>query len=332
MSGDDLGPGMKTDAARGLVAQLDELIAANPGGTAGGFDPRRRVRTRQLGGYRSVFRGRGMEFDEVRTYQPGDDIRTIDWRVTARTGRAHTKLFQEERERPVLILADARTAMRFGTRDAFKSVLAARAAALLTWTCVAEGDRVGGVVLTPYAITTHRPERSSTGVLHFLKALADGTADGFGAAPPEEEPSFADALLRLRAAARPGTLVFLISDFRDFDAAASGELRRLALQCQVTNLFVFDRIEAALPERGALPISDGAGVAVLDADEAEVRAAYARRFAARRDAVALLSRQRGMAFLPLETGCDLKALLHPERMLRAAGSGKETAKAGKAAL
>ena len=302
-------------ASYGLVAGLDELIAARPGGSAG-FTPGTRVRTRQLGGYRSMFRGRGMEFDEVCAYQPGDDVRTIDWRVTARTGRTHTKLFQEERERPVLLLVDARASMRFGTRDSFKSVLAAKAAAILGWTCVDEGDRVGGVVVTPLSLVSHRPERSRTGVLRFMKALADGSQEGFGRRPPKAEPRFSDALLRLRAAARPGTLIFLVSDFHDFDDAAARELGRLALQSQVTNLFVYDRLEAAMPERGAYKISDGAGVATLDADQPANREAYARRFAARRAAVEQIAHQRGMAFVPLETGCDLKEALHPERMGR----------------
>lgn len=133
----------------GLVARLDELITLQPGEGLGGFAPGGKVRTHQFGGHRSAFRGRGMEFDEVRAYQPGDDIRTIDWRVTARTGRTHTKLFQEERERPVLLLSDARRAMRFGTRDCFKSVLSARVTALLTWVALAGNDRVGGVTLSP---------------------------------------------------------------------------------------------------------------------------------------------------------------------------------------
>lgn len=313
--------GKDSNALYGLVARLDELIAARPEGLAGGFAPHGRVRTRQLGGYRSIFRGRGMEFDEVRAYQPGDDIRTIDWRVTARTGRTHTKLFQEERERPVLILMDARARMRFGTRDTFKSVLAAKAAAILTWICVAQGDRVGGVTLTPLDIASRRPERSRTGILHFIKALADATTEGLLLPPPAAEPTLADALMRLRAAARPGTLVFVISDFADFDAAAARELTRLALHCQVTNLFVFDRLEETMPARGAYPISDGGRVATLDADSPALRASYARRFAERRAALAQLARQRGMAFVPLETGCDLKEILHPERIARAGGGG-----------
>lgn len=300
----------------GLVARLDELIAARPGG-ADGFSPAARVRTHQNGGYRSAFRGRGMEFDEVRAYQAGDDIRTIDWRVTARTGRTHTKLFQEERERPVLILLDARTFMRFGTRDTFKSVLAAKAAAVLTWVSMEGGDRVGGAVVTPAGITSHRPQRSRNRILGFVKAMAEATQAGFGAPPPPVEPALADAIARLRQGARPGTLVFLVSDFHDFGAAAARELNRLSLQCQVTNIFVFDALEANTPRAGQYPISDGEAISSLNADSAAVRTAYAQRFAARRDAVEALSRQRGMAFIALQTGDDPKVLLHPERMHRA---------------
>ncbi|WP_341987348.1 DUF58 domain-containing protein [Azorhizobium sp. AG788] len=299
----------------GLVARLDELIATRPGG-ADGFSPSARVRTHQNGGYRSAFRGRGMEFDEVRAYQPGDDIRTIDWRVTARTGRTHTKLFQEERERPVLILLDARTFMRFGTRDTFKSVLAAKAAAVLTWVSMEGGDRVGGAVVMPSGIVSHRPQRSRGRILGFVKAMAEATQNGFGAPPPRLEPTLAEAIGRLRQGSRPGTLVFLVSDFHDFDAAAARELNRLSLQCQVTNVFVFDALEAATPRGGHYPVSDGEAISSLNADSAAVRAAYAQRFAARRDAVEALSRQRGMAFIPLQTGDDPAILLHPERMQR----------------
>ncbi|WP_051357110.1 DUF58 domain-containing protein [Azorhizobium doebereinerae] len=310
-------PDFSSPDFHGLVARLDELIAMRPGGRDG-FGARGKVRTQQNGGYRSPFRGRGMEFDEVRAYQPGDDIRTIDWRVTARTGRTHTKLFQEERERPVLILMDARSFMRFGTRASFKSVLAAKAAAVLAWTSMDGGDRVGGAVLSPSGVLSFSPQRSRARVLGFVKALADATQDRFGteAAGAASEPRLAEAIARLRLTARPGALVFIVSDFHDFDAAAARELNRLSLQANITNVFIYDALEAATPARGAYPVSDGTAVATLDADSLAVREAYARRFAARRLAVETAARQRGMGFVPLRTGEDPAELLHPARMGR----------------
>lgn len=320
--------------AYGLFARLDELIAARPEGGKSAFAPRGKVRSQQFGGYRSAFRGRGMEFDEVRLYQAGDDIRTIDWRVTARTGRTHTKLFQEERERPVLILLDCRSFMRFGTRDTFKSVLAAKAAAVLTWISIEAGDRVGGVIATPTGLHSYSPQRSRARVLGFVKAMADGTQEGFALspaaravkeAPAAPEPALADAVARLRRTARPGTLVFVISDFHDFTEAAARELSRLALQAQVTNIFVYDALEEAMPARGAYPVSDGAAVRLMDGGNRAMREAYAERFAARRAALDALSRQRGMAFVALQTGDDPAALLHPERLRDARRQARKAA-------
>jgi len=304
------------DARYGLVASLEELVAARPGDAVDGFAPGGKVRTHQFGGHRSSFRGRGMEFDEVRAYQPGDDIRTIDWRVTARTGKAHTKLFQEERERPVLLLMDARMSMRFGTRDCFKSVLAARAAAVLTWVAIAGGDRVGGVVLTPFVLDAFRPERSRRRILHFVKAVAEATAQGFGHEEEraEPEPTLVEALAYLRSAARPGTLVFLVSDFADFDAAAARELNRLGHSSQVTAVFTYDALEARLPPRGSYRVSDGGAVARLDTGRRNLADDYAARFAARRSRIESFCRQHAMAFVPLHTGQDPGDLLHPERL------------------
>ncbi|MFG1424424.1 DUF58 domain-containing protein [Roseixanthobacter liquoris] len=324
----------EADASYGLIARLEDLIAARPEGGKSAFAPRGKVRSQQFGGYRSAFRGRGMEFDEVRLYQAGDDIRTIDWRVTARTGRTHTKLFQEERERPVLILLDCRSFMRFGTRDTFKSVLAAKAAAVLTWISIEAGDRVGGVIAAPSGLHSYSPQRSRARVLGFVKAMADGTQEGFALSPAPRpakgasappEPSLAEAVARLRRTARPGTLVFLISDFHDFTEAAARELSRLALQAQVTNLFVYDALEEAMPARGAYPVSDGAAVRLLDGDNRAMRETYAGRFAARRAALDALSRQRGMAFVQLQTGDDPAALLHPERLRNARRQARKAA-------
>ena len=130
-------------AQSGVRIGIRELIALREQAARLDLSPRGRVLATRIGGHLSRFRGRGMEFDESRVYQPGDDPRNMDWRVTARVGIPHVKLFREERERPVWLLVDQGAAMRFGTRVAFKSVIAAQAAALLGWAAVDRADRAG---------------------------------------------------------------------------------------------------------------------------------------------------------------------------------------------
>ena len=129
--------------APGIEISPAELILARPDRAITGFAPGGRVSTHMWGANRSVFHGRGMEYAESRAYQPGDDIRTIDWRLTARSNEVHTKLFHEERERPVYLLLDLRAMMQFGTKNRFKAHLAAEIAAMLAWVGIDGGDRVG---------------------------------------------------------------------------------------------------------------------------------------------------------------------------------------------
>jgi uncharacterized protein (DUF58 family) len=140
-------PGEPESDDDGLVyVSLKSLIALHRPAESLPLKPGR-IRALAGGDYRAPFKGRGMEFDEVRGYMQGDDVRTLDWRVTARTGRPHTKLFREERERPVLLCMDMRNAMFFATRGAFKAVRAVQAAALLGWSAVHQGERLGGFSL-----------------------------------------------------------------------------------------------------------------------------------------------------------------------------------------
>ncbi|MEL0036505.1 MAG: DUF58 domain-containing protein [Gammaproteobacteria bacterium] len=149
----------------GVRLTVDELLSLRQQASALDLASKYQVSSTLAGGYRSKFRGRGMDFDEARLYQPGDDIRNIDWRVTARTGKAHTKLFKEERERPVFILIDQSARLFFGSKVAFKSVIAARASALLVWACVNAGCRIGGVIFDDNNHLEHRT--------HFLTVSAD---------------------------------------------------------------------------------------------------------------------------------------------------------------
>jgi uncharacterized protein (DUF58 family) len=309
------------DENHGIVASVAELVGRRGGASPLHTAPRGRVRTLHAGSYASAFRGRGMEFDETRAYQAGDDVRAIDWRVTARTGRVHTKLFHEERERPVLLLVDQRPHMRFGTREAFKSVVAARVAATLAWSARDAGDRVGGLLLStaPLDRSLHAPQRTRARLLHFLSALSDATSHGragTGSEPPP--PSLADALALLARTSRPGTLLHVVSDFADLDdparaAETTRQLARLARRCEVACVLVYDPLEAAPPPPGTYRVSDGTRVAELPADSRRWRERYAARFAERRERLSAVCRERGMSFVPLTAGDDCAAALRAAR-------------------
>lgn len=296
---------LSSAAAYGVVAQLDELVRLRPPKAVAAFAPNGPVRTHLFGNHKSGFRGRGMEFAESRSYQPGDDIRAIDWRLTARTGRTHTKLYHEERERPVLLLVDSRAMMRFGSRDCFKSVLAARAAALLAWVAVDGGDRLGALLLGQQGLKLLPPQRAQGQLLQLLRQLAAATAP----ASPAAEPSLAQALVRLNQQARPGSLLFIISDFHDLDEQAEAELRRLAQRHSVSNLLVQDALELQAPASGYYPVSDGQQQALLDLVDSARRAAYGRAFLARQQQLQRLCHQHAMALVPLCTGDDVRQIL-----------------------
>jgi len=298
-------------AESGVVATVAELIGTRPGLAATGFAPSGNVSTHQFGVNRSVFSGRGMEFDESRVYQPGDDVKTIDWRVTARTGEVHTKLFREERERPVFILLDCRSMMHFGTRVRFKSVLAAHIAATLCWVGVDGGDRVGGFVLDQRGLRDYLATRSRSRMLTFLRAMSEASYPMDPA--PASELSLSRAVRRMRHVCRPGSLAFIISDYSDLDDMTLAEIKRLSVHAHVTNILLYDQLEEHLPSRGDYRISDGEHVASLEQLGTRRRKEHALAFAQRRDQVEMMSRKRGMAFHALPTSVEPKSVLHPHR-------------------
>jgi uncharacterized protein (DUF58 family) len=281
----------------GIIAATDELVRLRRHAGPHGITPQRRVRTAAAGNTASAFRGRGMEFEESRIYQPGDDVRTIDWRVSARTGRVHTKLFHEERERPVLLLLDERPSMQFGTRNAFKSVLAARAAAVLAWTARDAGDRVGATILTGAGRIEVPPRRSEARLVQLLRLIGASTAEG----RRDDPPTLAEAVSRLARVCRPGTLVVTLSDFADLDDETERQLGRLAKRAEVMNILVYDPLEATAPLEDGLRVTDGERVLRLGTRERGWRAAWQARLATRRARLDRLSRRHGMGFLEMCT-------------------------------
>jgi uncharacterized protein (DUF58 family) len=222
------------------------------------------------GAYRSRFRGRGVDFVESRNYQPGDDIRNMDWRVTARTGRAHTKVFQEERERPVLVVLDASPSLFFGTRTMLKSVAAGQLAAAVAWSAVRRGDRIGGFLFAPERHRELRPAGGRRGAMRMIQNLVEWLEPSRITGDPEP---LSIALERVRHAVRPGSLIIIISDFFGLDEDCNRHLSRLRQHNDVIGCQVLDAAEHDLPT-GRYPISDGEIATVLDMGQNAARKKY----------------------------------------------------------
>lgn len=263
-----------------------------------------RILSRQGGDYQSPFRGRGMEFDESRLYLPGDDIRNIDWRVTARTGKTHTKLFREERERPVFVWIDLRRAMHFATHGRYKSVLAAELAALVAWSAVHNGDRVGGLIFSDEEHHELKPRRGRAAVLRLINGIVNDPAWAQSAPPEHGKQSLEHALQRLRRVARPGSLIFLISDFRNLDARAQIPLTRLCPHNEVVMLFIYDHLEQALPPPGRYKVSDGGREFLVDTSDNRLARQHRQQFAARLERLQQLARLNRTMLVPCRTDAD----------------------------
>jgi uncharacterized protein (DUF58 family) len=236
------------------LPNLNELLILR--GDARGLDLRARgpAHAQLLGSHRSAHRGRGLEFEEVRPYVAGDDARTIDWRVTARRGRPHTKLFREERERPVWLLVDLHRAMFFGSCVQLKSAAAVRAAALLAWVAAIGGDRVGAVITDGVETRCLLPRSREAGVLAILNSLLDLQPQVPGTATPD---SLHSALLSMIPLVHPGSLILTISDFVTLDERSTIMWSQLAAHSECRWFWITDALEQqALPNgryRGGLP-------------------------------------------------------------------------------
>jgi uncharacterized protein (DUF58 family) len=290
----------------GTRVALDELIALSA--LAHGANlARRRTAALRSGASTSRWRGRGVDFRESRIYQAGDEIRHMDWRVTARSGKPHTKLFEEEREQGLLLALDLNPGMRFGTRVRFKSVQAARAAALLAWMASAAGDRVGALGFGGGIEGEVKPAGGRRGVLQVLRALRDWDA----AAQASVQSPLSRALVRVRRLLRPGMRLVLLSDGFSTDADAALLLPQLAARHEVTVVLLRDALELAAPPPGRYAVHLGAARRTLDFSDERVRGSWSERFSASRALLAEQSRKLGLRTIELDAHADLRRALAP---------------------
>ncbi|MCU4676880.1 DUF58 domain-containing protein [Catenovulum sp. 2E275] len=282
-------------SANGIHAATHELLYYRGKTALLNLSPKQAQKAHLSGQYVSQHKGRGMEFDEVRHYQPGDDIRMIDWRVTARTGKTHTKLFREERERPVFILTDLSESMQFGSQLLYKSVQAAHLAALISWNVIKRGDRLGGLIFNHQSHKELKPKSRQSGVLHYIHALdmlsqpEHNNSTETKNSALNDKLDFSQACMRLRRLAKPGSKVILISDFIKLDESCVKQLTLLSQHCELQAYRILDPLELNLPQVGirqSLKVQDQSQTGTLVLGDKRAAAAY------HNEAQAFLNQQR----------------------------------------
>lgn len=266
------------DKPPGVYANLDDLIRIQFKARDFSFLPQQPVSSILSGRYGSRLRGRGLNFEELRRYLPGDDIRTIDWKVTARTRSPYVRVNTEEKDRAVLLIVDQRINMFFGTRDKLKSVTAAQLAALGAWRAVGVGDRVGAVVFDDTDLVDFRPQRSQNAVMSILGAVVKKNHALRADTDAEQGPGMLNRALETAfQLITHDTLVVMISDFFGVDEETERLTARLAEHNDVLGLLVHDPIRLQ-PAAQSLNVTDGSKQMELDLASDRVREILAKDY------------------------------------------------------
>ncbi|MBI9098760.1 MAG: DUF58 domain-containing protein [Spirochaetaceae bacterium] len=257
----------------------------------------RNVSSTFAGEYTSAFKGHGMEFEEVRAYQPGDDIKSIDWNVTARTGEPFIKRFREERELTVLLLVDLSASGNFGSTGRKRNDIAAEICAVLSFSAIKNNDRVGLLVFTDEVETFIAPAKGMTHIMRIIREILAFNPKGKGT-------SIDKALTYLGKVQRKNAVVFLISDF--IDQGYERKLKIMAEKHDLVALSVTDPLELELPDCGLITIRDGETgyCRTIDSSSKVVRQEWKRHSLERIGNLKKNMISMGMDHVHLNTGSD----------------------------
>ncbi|MAC45697.1 MAG: hypothetical protein CMI12_02430 [Oceanospirillum sp.] len=290
---------------------LQQLIGWQRYQSALGAHLKTQSRSSLAGQHRSRIQGRGMELSEIRNYQPGDDIRLMDWKVTARTRKPHTKVFLEEKERPVHLVVDMSHSMLFGSERS-KAEQAANIAATLGWSCLSQGDRCGGLVFNGSHYQLIQPKARQKGLLPLLQALCqygkalDSDIDQENPSPLSAQLSQAQpgrmnqVLQQMAAQSGHGNLVVIISDFWSLDLTDFSVLRQISKRHNLLAIQVSDPLEYELPE-GPCNLTDGRQQVFFDGDKPQDQSRYRKGYEQRQQALQQALLKSGGQLISLST-------------------------------
>ncbi|GLH21581.1 MULTISPECIES: DUF58 domain-containing protein [Pseudomonas] len=273
------------------------------------------------GNHASRLRGRGLNFDELRRYQPGDDLRHLDWRASLRTGKPVVRTFTEERDRPALIVVDQRMSMFFGSQRSFKSAVAAELAALAAWMVFHAGDRVGGLVFNDQRIDSIAPLRSRKRVEALLsRVVQQNRALNAGNPDAEDEDQLDKALQRCLGVAGHDHLICIVSDFAGAGERTLQLMRQLSAHNDVIALQVYDPLALKLPNNGRLLVTQGELQVELAIEKRNVQQPLGDFLSGRLKDVATLLRRSQVPLMMISTAEDAHGQLRAELGKSAGGA------------
>lgn len=248
----------QTDTAHDnrIAVSLEHLRALEFKARGFSFLPKQPVQSILTGRHGSRLRGRGLNFEELRHYRPGDDIRSMDWKVTNRTGKPHVRVYTEERERSVQLLIDQRVSMFFGSETSMKSAVAAEVAALTAWRVLSSGDRLGGVIFDDHDCYSIPPRRSRDSVVALLAKLVKTNA-ALAAGQPSQAPQLNIALDTIARHVSHDALIIYIGDGFGWNDRSDELLKQMSIHNDVIVINIFDPAEVKLPQLDELVVSDG---------------------------------------------------------------------------
>lgn len=288
----------------GLYASLEELIEQKK------YLPyiKRRhnnITSDRAGDIRSAFKGRGMELEEVRSYGFGDDVRDIDWRVTARKGDTYTKVFSEEKDREVYVVLDLSPYMLFGTKKELKSVSAAKVAALLGWQSMANKDRFGLLLYDGAGTKVFKPQNNQKNLMAIFKAISETSSNILTLKKEEQKSDISDPLKILQFSIKSRAMVFVVSDFKKLNETARKTLVTLTKRCRVYCVNVFDYIEEIPPEDGEYTAEYNNEKVIFNTTPDAFKDIYYQYFAGQRKAMENFCKRFGCQYLNIRTDLPL---------------------------